>query len=67
MDWWDWRKDAPRLNGPGRRAVHDLADEHLQAAERPDAEHRRDARDPTRAKNEHGEPSGPILLGLLVR
>jgi hypothetical protein len=40
--------------------VHDLAHENLQAAEGPDAEHRSDAGDPTRAKNEDGEPSGPI-------
>jgi hypothetical protein len=47
--------------------VNDLADEHLQAAEGPDAEHRGDAGDPTRAENEDSEPSGPVLLRLLVR
>jgi hypothetical protein len=64
LDRW---KDAARLDESGRRSVHDLTHEHLQAAEGPDAKHRGDARDPTRAKNEDGEPSGPILLGLLVR
>ena len=63
----DRRKEAPRLNGARRRAVNDLADEHLQAAERPDAEHRSDARNPARAKNEDSEPSSPILLRSLVR
>jgi hypothetical protein len=60
------RKDAPRFDRPGPRTLNDLFHEQLQAAKRPDAQHRGGARDCARAQDEQCEASGTIFFGLLV-